>query len=412
MNRYRTGNRIRTVLFALVVLCLCGGMVTPSAHGACVTVWYYDSMDRTSGNAIAGYVENSLSGPCMLSWYPGVTGWVYKGSQQLQSSGAERWGSAGGIVSYEFPALSLSQYGPGTYTVNGFFRAYCPTCNSGLGQWAPPYEDGWDGWDSSSHTVQRPAISGFGSGGAMWYLGPGTDSQVLAQDGHYYYQRYTLNFNSNCDPAGACTETPYWTLTTAPGVPQQAYLSSSSGQSVTITSGPNTGNCQWSTTVKVSIGGFESEPQQFAVNSPSHLVSQGALNITLSYYGGYVSQVYWAVADTCTPAQALIGLPLHEGFGTFSNPGVVSGWPDPPPLGAATFNFPSNMYIFFDSIGAAASAGVPSPVYTSPNPPFTYNTRLKYAPQNWRVGTATLGPGGTQVFSGTIEYYRDHGKSQ
>ena len=64
---------------------------------------------------------------------------------------------------------------------------------------APPYEDNWDGYGSGSLTVQRPTISGFGSGGAMWYLGPGTASQVLAQDSNYYYQAYTLNFNSNCD---------------------------------------------------------------------------------------------------------------------------------------------------------------------------------------------------------------------
>ena len=56
----------------MVAFCLGGGIVTPSAHGACVTVWYYDSVDRLSGNTVAGYVENYLSGPCMLLWYPGL----------------------------------------------------------------------------------------------------------------------------------------------------------------------------------------------------------------------------------------------------------------------------------------------------------------------------------------------------
>lgn len=70
------------------------------------------------------------------------------------------------------------------------------------------------------------------------------------------------------------------------------------------------------------------------------------------------------------------------------------------------------MYIFRDHIGAWGSYN-PTPVFTPSNPPFTHNTLLKYAPQTYRVGMDTVGSGGgTQVYSGTIEYYQDHGRTQ
>lgn len=126
---------------------------------------------------------------------------------------------------------------------------------------------------------------------------------------------------------------------------------------MTITTGPNTGNCEWSITVKASIGGFQSDGQTFAVNSPSFLVRQPS-DVTAAWGTGYASYVYWAVAGTCSPAQALVGLPVHETFGTSSNPGVVSGWPNPQQTSAQFFNF-SN-YVSYDMIGADDSTSLVS----------------------------------------------------
>jgi len=105
----------------------------------------------------------------------------------------------------------------------------------------------------------------------------------------------------------------------------------------------------------------------------------------------------------------LLGLPLHETFGNFSNPGVVSGWPDPSPTGSSQFNY--SAYVFADWIAADGPSWNPAPVYTSSGKPYIYNTLLKYAPQTWRVGSQTPG-NGTQVHSGNIKYYRDHGYSE
>ncbi len=70
-----------------------------------------------------GYVENWLSGACKDLWRPGITAWVYKAAQELQNSGAEKWGGFGGEVSHGFPPLTLSQHGPITYTIYACFRA-------------------------------------------------------------------------------------------------------------------------------------------------------------------------------------------------------------------------------------------------------------------------------------------------
>jgi hypothetical protein len=99
---------------------------------------------------------------------------------------------------------------------------------------------------------------------------------------------------------------------------------------------------------------------------------------------------------------------IREEFGTFQNPGVISGWPDPPITSASGFNYTS--LIFYDSIGADGSYN-PEPTFTSGSPPYTYNDIIKYGPQKWFAGSEDAGAG-RQVFSGTIRYYQDHGDSQ
>jgi hypothetical protein len=402
---------VRGAVLLSAALCALGAGSGLSAQELpCAWVDTWDDVARVSGNAVQGYVQTSVSGTCMYDWAPAVSGEIWKEDpdQFITDSGSEIMGLPGGLVWYEFETTALSQWGPGTYTVWGFHRAY----NEGFDQWAPPYWGGWDGWDGWSIGVTRPTIEGLGCNGLMWYLGSGTTERVLAQDGNYYIQAYDLTFNNNCNAGDNCPETPQWTITPDQGVPIQATLTPESGQTVKISTGPNSGDCEWHTRIKASIGGFETEESAVLVNSPKYMVDQiwRGLGETVQWEGdvGYVSRVYWVVADACETPNALLGLPLHGTFGTFSNPGVNSGWPNPDATHAPVFNY--NMYTFRDSIGANSYSYDPFPIFTVGNPPFTYNTVLKYAPQTWRVGSETS-PSGTQVFSGTISYYRDHGTS-
>jgi hypothetical protein len=107
----------------------------------------------------------------------------------------------------------------------------------------------------------------------------------------------------------------------------------------------------------------------------------------------------------------LLSVPVHESFGVFSNPGVISGWTDPPPGGSDNFGYTA--YIWYDQVGANNTGWNPAPTFTSAHAPFTYNTLIKSGPQTWYVGSSSvISGGGLPVWSGTISYYRDHGTSQ
>jgi hypothetical protein len=400
---------IRIAIPALSVLFVLGASTAQAQ--ICVYVDTYDEVTRVSGNAVQGYVAHSLSGPCKDYVYPVIEGWLYRDGVFIQSSG-EHWGSPGGWVEYEFEPVALSENGPGTYIAYGLHWIYFPPeWWEEYAHWEPPYGDNWDGWDSGWRTVVRPTITGWDSNGMMWYLGPGTASQVLAQDGNYYYQARDLTFHTNCDPGDTCEEIPQWTITTDPGVPTQATLSSLSGGTATINSGPNSGDCLWSTKVKASIG-FETNEYPVLVASPKFLVNPtwAVTRETQPWYSGYKSLVYWTVANSCQPAGAILGLPLYETLGAFSKPQGVN-WPSPGATFAPYFNY-SN-YIFYDAVGIWGQY-TPVPTWTSYQPPFGGTTVLMSAPQTWRVGTQSPAtpPSGTEVFSGTVEYYLDHGTSQ
>ena len=412
MTGIKAGGWVQRAALLAAVLCALGAGSGLSAQELpCVWVDTWDDVARVSGNAIQGYVQTSLSGPCMYDWAPGVSGEIWKGFQDqfITDSGSEFWGSPGGVVWYEFETTALSQWGPGTYTVWGLHRAY----NEGLGQWAPPYVDNWDGWDGWSIGVTRPTIEGLGCNGLMWYLGSGTTERVLAQDSNYYIQAYDLTFNNNCNVGDNCPETPQWTITTDEGVPIQATLSPESGQTVKISTGPNAGNCQWKTKIKASIGGFETEESPVLVNSPKYMVDQSwrGLGVTAPWEAGYKSYVFWSVIDACETPNAIIGLPIYETFDDFfTDDSVTSGWPNPSVTHLPHFNYLGDVYTFYDEIGANDPSYRPVPTFSSENLPFTHNTVLKSAPQTWSVGSETS-PSGTQVFSGTIRYYQDHGTS-
>lgn len=399
---------IRIAILVLGVLIVLGASTAQAQ--ICVYVDSYDDVTRVGGNAVQGYVSHSLSGPCKDYAVPVIEGWVYKDyDEELQWSGGQYAGSVGGSVDYEFEPVALSDNGPGTYTALGMHSIHFLNDD----HWEPPYGDNWDGWDWGSRTVVRPTITGWDSGGMMWYLGPGTASQVLAQDGNYYYQAQDLTFHTNCDPGDTCEEIPLWTITTDPGVSTQATLSSLSGDTATISSGPNSGDCLWSTKVKASIG-FETNEYPVLVASPKFLDNPtwAVTRETQPWYSGYKSLVYWAVANSCQPAGAILGLPLYETFGAFTKAQGVT-WPSPAVTSAPYFNY--NNYIFFDSVGVWGYS--PTPTWTSYQPPFANTTVLMSAPQTWRVGTQNPAtppspPSGTEVFSGTIEYYLDHGTSQ
>lgn len=146
----------------------------------------YDEVTRLNGNAVQGYVETSLWGPCKDYWLPGVQGWVHKDSQQIQAGGPV-WGEyAGGWVSWEFTPVTLSASGPGAYSSIGFHFAYCASCDDGRGRYVPPYDDNWDGYDGGQLTVQRPTISGLHG---AWYFGP----NFVPNNGYYDATRFTAD---------------------------------------------------------------------------------------------------------------------------------------------------------------------------------------------------------------------------
>ncbi len=277
-----------------------------------------------------------------------------------------------------------SSAGTGTYTTSNVHLASCAGFSS-------------TNVSSDSLVVLSPEIDNLPYNSALWYFGPGTPGAVPVAGG-YAYQYADLAFNKNCGVDDTCTGTVSWSEIDPLGqisVSSNGYLKSMGGGS----------SCTYESAVQAGLNGWTLTYPIF-VNSPNSLIHPKAEE-TLPLGAGYQTRKYWAVVDACL--MSVPSVALHEVFGTFGNPGVVSGWPDPAATGASGYNYTN--YIFFDTIGANGASYDPSTTYTSSTPPYAYNTRLKYAAQKWYIGSQTAASG-RQVFNGTIEYFRDHGNSR
>lgn len=374
------------LLLPIVALGQCTGPTT--------TVWHNGNVVRSGPNQVWSWAQSYVTGDYADTWSVTVSATTaLNGSQTHSGQDAASSGQIATVQWYDAP----SSLGSGTYT-EAEKHSFSNSCGGSQG----PYND------NDTLTVNKPTISGFMQNGTLWYLGPGTPCQVAAQNGAYYIQCVHLTFNTNCGSGDTCTDTPQWTITSSNG---QASLNATSGNSVTLIAGGTRGNCEYDSSVAASIGGFSTDPYAVVVNSPGNLISapgNQTIPWTQGIDTGYKSQVYWNMGDECSPANDMIGLPLYETFGTFANPGVTSGWSSPTPTWATTFNY--DMYTFFDTIGASNASYVPVPTWTAYNPPFAFNTVIKWAPQSWFAGSTSQGSG-LQVSAGTISYYVDHGTS-
>jgi hypothetical protein len=374
-------------------------LVAPTiALGQCsdstTTLWHNGNVVRSGSNQVWSWAQSYVTGDYADTWSVTVSATTaHNGGQTHSGQATASNGQIATVQWFDAP----SSLGSGTYT-EAEQHSFSNTCGGNQG---PIY-------DNDSLTVNKPTISGFPQNGAFWYLGPGTPCQVAAQNGAYYIQCVPLTFNTNCGAGDTCTDTPQWTITSNNG---QASLSARSGSSVTLTAGGTRGTCQYDSSVSASMGGFSTDANAVLVNSPRSLISapgNQTIPWTQGINTGYMSQVYWNMGDACSPANALVGLPLYETFGVFANPGVTSGWPDPTPTSATAFNY--DTYTFFDTIGASNASYVPVPLWTAYTPPFAFNTVIKWAPQSWFAGSTSQGSG-LQVSAGTISYYVDHGTS-
>jgi hypothetical protein len=346
-------------------------------------------------------------------WQPGLYGELWlDNTTKLKDSGTTGWGSFGGDIYYDFTSTSLVTYGPGRYEAFGLHSAFCPYYYCGVDRTLPIYDDMWDGWDSGYLDIVPPTISGLPYVNALWNLGSGTADSVLSSPGVYYYQKADLTFQSNCVPAGACTSTPVWTISSSNN---QATLSTTSGSTTTLSKGSSPGNCQFDTTISVSIDGFSSDSVDIVVNSPTALwnIGESTNPVSMSPSFGYETSWVYVVKDACPAYNVLVTLPRYETFGTFTTPGVINGWTGrPTATSSASFNFPGNPYQFIDYIAAwGPSSWNPAPSWSSSSFPYLGTTLIVTGPQTWSVGSVTS-PNGTQVFSGNINYYQDHGTAQ
>jgi len=245
-------------------------------------------------------------------------------------------------------------------------------------------------------------------------MGPGTATSIPTSGGYTYYQSITLTINTQCGSGDTCNDTPSWSISSPANTLQ---LSPTSGASVTLSKGSSMGNCKSDTPVSVSIGGFSSAAVTFLVNSPHAAITRSDITgtyakATADTGGGYITTDPISVLDVCG-GDLLTTLPWYESFGSWYNPGVIAGWPNPGPTTLSAFNDPDDSTVFVDYIGAHDTTGTwnPKPTFTSRLPPYTYNSVISQAPHSYHVGAGggTTFTGGVNVFSGTIFYYRDHG---
>ena len=385
-------------------------------YDVCVDV--DDYVARVDGNDIQGVVSASLSGPYQYYFGTCVYGWLYQDATQLAVSGVYPCSATyGGPTSYTFPATALpaTGSGPWTYGVWGYHFAWCPAAYCGVEVDYPTYTDGWDGYAWGDLEIQRPTISGFccGTGGdySFWNLGPGSADPQPTMGGSYV-QSQSLTFNSNCVPSGACTATPMWHLTTSNN---QTQLSGTSGSTTTIMKGTSQGNCAYDSTLTADTGGFLSASYAVAVDSPGTAVHTGYGGVpaeqTEAWNDGYTTNWSFGILDVCG-VNALLAIPVNEVFPSgFSNENGGSNYVQPPGASNPFWDYTDweNSYVFVDQIGQCCGAQNPAVTFTSAGPPYTYNTVYLDGAHALYGGSTTIGDGWQIYFSGTIQYYRDHG---
>lgn len=232
---------------------------------------------------------------------------------------------------------------------------------------------------------------------SLWYFGPNTPQPVPVLGG-YAYQYANLGFDKNCSANDNCAGTVVWSKLD----PLELISLSSVGR----LESKKEGTCVFDSTVRATLDGWQIA-ENILVNSPTGLIPELPDQTVPWGSDGFETRKFWRVIDACPEQFGVGSVAFREQFGMFSNPGVVSGWPNPAATSAGNFNY--STFAFIDYISAHGPYN-PQPLFTSGQAPFTYNSTIKYAPQSWFVGSQMTGAG-LRVFDGEIRYYRDHGDS-
>ena len=361
---------------------------------------------RSSANNVVWGGGGEVYGDYYYLWSTNITSTTYVGSTQIHTGTVNGSpGDAADIVWYDHP----SSLGPGTYSVTDSWQ-FSSSCGS---QYYGP--------TTSYDSIPLPSFTQSNAGNAipqtLWNLGPGTADSIATSDGYTYYQSITLTVSTNCGSGDTCNDTPTWSIYSPSNTLQ---LSSTSGSSVTLSKGSSMGNCTADTPISVSLGGFSSASVTFTTNSPSAAIARSDLTGDYAEQTGDLSPGYqtinpFSVVDVCPGGGDLLTtLPWYEAFGTWSGPGVISGWNVyPSPTTSSTFNDPDDPHVFVDYIGAQDTTMTwnPEPTFTVQYAPYTYNTTISDAPHSYYVGAGggSTYSGGVNVFSGKIYYFQDHG---
>lgn len=330
----------------------------------------------------AGICGDLDGGNYWYEWQLYLDSWWYFNGNLLLSATNDAGSGKGQPVGRQYTSI-LQALGPGTFNLNSYHHGYAETCN----QYAPPYRNGVSGYVyGAAFPVARPTITGLNG---VWWLGGGSDPA------NGYYNAIDLTAHPNGAP-----ETPYWWV---PNNPQKVSLTCSVCGVQALYSAAASSSCAYDVTVKVSVGGFESDPFNVVVNAPASL-SKDAVTPHLDNGAGYASWVGYYTLDICNAQMTTLA--NNEEFGTFTNNGT--GWVPPSSQGYSGFiNLaPGDPRHWSDVISADCASCTPS----TQNPQGG-TTLVMYATQVWRFGSSTVSSG-VPVRSGTANWYRDHGEVQ
>ena len=355
-------------LFVLTATACVQGSARAQCVGSNTTNWMGRDVIRLAGNSIFTWGASFTTGWYAYRWKGRVQATVRVNGSTIHTGDVQGgWNQVAEIGWVDQP----SSVGVGTFSINNTH-----TFESQCGHDRTEYSD-------YSLLVQRPTISGVDT---IWWLGGGSDPS----NGYYNTSALTS------DPKGA-PEVPIWSVPFGGG---KMSLSCSICTSNTATSQAPSSGCQYDITIKVSVGGLNSENFLMSVNQPSYLESLGPPVDAGWNAAGFKSTIPYRIRDHCN--NPLSSIAVNEQFGPFVND-TSNNWPKPTPSNTSGFSGPG----FSDVIGIWGSY-TPQPLV--PQSPLT-TTKVDHATQTFRVGSSTSGQG-VQVQTNTHQKYLDHGRHE
>ena len=181
--------------------------------------------------------------------------------------------------------------------------------------------------------------------------------------------------------------------------------------------GSSQGNCQFDSTLTADTGGFLSASYAVAIDSPGVVSHTGYGDIpaeqTVVWNDGYTTNWAFAILDICG-TNALLAIPVNEVFPSgFSNENGGSNYVDPPgdsnPFSHDQHDGKTRT-CSWDQIGQCCGAQKSDRNIYQRKSHHTHITRfISDGVHALYGGSTTVGDGWQIYFSGTIQYFRDHG---